>query len=143
MTDLKTKEYVVVVQCDIVKQRCSGYFCEKAFNQRTGGFMDYPKDKSYRVINMSCGGCCGRAVHRKLTHLVRKIKKEEGVEKDRIVVQLSSCITRDNYHGPPCPHLEYVEKLIARIGLDVLHDTVINQKSQQRRKAGLYAGGDE
>jgi len=143
MIDLKTKEYVVVVQCDIVKQRCSGYFCEKAFNQRTGGFADYPKDKSYRVINMSCGGCCGRAVHRKLTHLVRKIKKEEGVEKDHIVVQLSSCITRDNYHGPPCPHLEYVEKLIARIGLDVLHDTIINQKSQQRRKAGLYAGGDE
>jgi predicted metal-binding protein len=143
MIDLKTKEYVVVVQCDIVKQRCSGYFCEKAFNQRTGGFVDYPKDKSYRVINMSCGGCCGRAVHRKLTHLVRRIKKEEGIEKDRIVVHLSSCITRDNYHGPPCPHLEYIEKLVARIGLDVLHDTIINQKSRRRRKAGLYAGGDE
>ena len=25
------KDYLIVVQCDIVKQRCPGYFCEKAY----------------------------------------------------------------------------------------------------------------
>ena len=48
MTDLREKDYVVIVQCDLVKQRCSGYFCEKAFTERTGGFSDYPKDKAFR-----------------------------------------------------------------------------------------------
>ena len=64
MIDIKNKDYIVVVQCHIVKERCSGYYCEKAFNERTGGFADYPREKSYRIMNMTCGGCCGRAVHR-------------------------------------------------------------------------------
>jgi len=141
MVDLKAKDYVVIVQCHIVKQRCSGYYCEKAFTERTGGFADYPADKTYRKLNITCGGCCGRAVHRKLTNLVRRIDKEERVGKDRIVVQLSSCITKDNYHATPCPHLDYLKGLIAKIGLDVLQDTQISQKARQRREAGLYSSG--
>jgi hypothetical protein len=31
-------DYLVVVQCDIVMERCSGYFCEKAFDERSGVF---------------------------------------------------------------------------------------------------------
>jgi predicted metal-binding protein len=138
MVDLNSKDYVVVLQCDIVKQRCPGYFCEKAFHERTGGFAQYPKDRAYRVIYMTCSGCCGRAVHRKLTLLKRSIRKKEQIEKDRIVVQLSSCMTKDNYHAPPCPHLNYIRTLIARIGIDVLDDTVVNEKSEERRQQGLY-----
>lgn len=138
MVDLNSKDYVVVLQCDIVKQRCPGYFCEKAFHERTGGFAQYPKDKAYRIIYMTCSGCCGRAVHRKLTLLKRSIRKKEQIEKDRIVVQLSSCMTKDNYHAPPCPHLDYIRTLIARIGIDVLDDTVVNVKSEERRQQGLY-----
>lgn len=141
MVDLKAKDYVVIVQCHIVKQRCSGYYCEKAFTERTGGFAEYPANKTYRKLNITCGGCCGRAVHRKLTNLVRRIDKEEHVGKDRIVVQLSSCITKDNYHATPCPHLDYLKRLIAKIGLDVLQDTQISQKARQRREAGLYRFG--
>ena len=143
MINLKEKDYVVIVQCDIVKQRCPGYLCEKAFNERTGGFSTYSKDKVYRKINLTCGGCCGRAIHRKLTNLARVIKKKEGIEKNRIVVQLSSCITKDNYHASPCPHLDYIKGLIAKIGLDVCEDTVISSKAQQRRQAGLYADNKE
>jgi len=132
------KDYVAIVQCHIVKERCSGYGCEKAFTERSGGFAAYPKDKAYRVLNMTCGGCCGRAVHRKLSHLVRRLKKEDGMGKERIVVQLSSCITRDNYHSTPCPHLDYLKGLIAKIGLHVREDTVINEKSQKRRGEGVY-----
>jgi predicted metal-binding protein len=137
--DLNQKEYLVIVQCDIVKERCPGYLCEKAFYERIGGFTTYPKDKSYRVINLTCGGCCGRALHRKLTLLKRTIKKKENIEKDKIIVQLSSCITKDNYHAPPCPHKDYIKTLISRIGIDYLEDTVISEKSQRRREEGMYS----
>lgn len=138
MTDLATKEYVVILQCHIVKERCPGYLCEKALRERTGGFADYPKDKALRYLSITCGGCCGRASHRKLTNLLRTIAKKEGITKDRIVVQLSSCMAKDNYHVPPCPHLDYIKTLIERIGLDVREGTVISEKSEQRRRGGTY-----
>ena len=138
MTDLAQKEYIVILQCHIVKERCPGYLCEKAFHERTGGFTAYPKDKSYRYLSMTCGGCCGRATHRKLTSLLRALQKKEGITKDQVVVQLSSCVTNDNYHAPPCPHLAYIKTLIARIGLDLRDSTVISEKSERRRRAGTY-----
>ena len=70
---MKDKEYIVIVQCHIVKERCSGYNCEKAFNERTGGFAAYPKEKRFRMLNLTCGGCCGRATHRELSKLLRRI----------------------------------------------------------------------
>ena len=138
MPDLKDKKYVAIVQCHIVKERCSGYNCERAFNERIGGFSIYPREKVYRTLNLTCGGCCGRAVHRKLSNLIRRIKKQEGMEKDRIVVQLSSCITKDNFHSSPCPYLDYLKDLIGKLGLDVREDTFINKTSEEQRKAGRY-----
>lgn len=138
MVDLAQKQYIVLVQCEIVKERCPGYLCEKAFNERTGGFAQYPKDKAYRILTLTCGGCCGRATHRKLTQFLRTIGKKEGISKDQIVVQLSSCITNDNFHAPPCPHLDYLKTLISRIGLDVVDASVVDEKSEQRRREGVY-----
>ncbi len=140
--DLVEKKYVVVLQCHVVKERCPGYFCERAFHERTGGFAAYPEDRPYRVLTMTCGGCCGRATHRKLTSLVRNLRRKESIEKDEIVVQLSSCMTKDNYHAPPCPHLDYIKTLIARIGLDVCEDTVISERSEHRRRDGVYRPQD-
>ena len=140
--DLRDKDYVVVVQCHIVKERCSGYFCEKAFHDRTGGFAAYPKDKPYRVLTLTCGGCCGKAIQRKLTHLARQIRKEEGVGRDRIVVQLSSCMTRDNYHSPRCLFIDYIETIIARAGIACREDTRISDLAQQRRAEGVYGDCD-
>ncbi len=133
------KEYLVVVQCDIVKQRCPGYLCEKAFTKRTGGYAAFPLDKDFRRINLTCGGCCGRALHRKLTLLCRSLKKHEKIDKDRILVVLSSCMTKDNYHAPPCPHLDYIKTLVDRIGLEMSYDTVICNKSEERRSQGIYS----
>lgn len=138
MVDLAQKQYIVLVQCEIVKERCPGYLCEKAFNERTGGFARYPKDKAYRILTLTCGGCCGRATHRKLTQFLRTIAKKEGLSKEQIVVQLSSCITNDNFHAPPCPHLDYIKTLISRVGLDVVEASVIDEKSEQRRREGRY-----
>jgi len=140
MVELKDKDYVVIVQCHIVKERCSGYSCEKAFLDRSGGFEAYPKDKAYRMLNMTCGGCCGRGVQRKLTNLIRRLKKGEGMGKDRIVVQLASCLTKDNYHSTGCPSLDYLKGVIAKTGLDIREDTVINDLSEKRRAEGVYAG---
>ena len=136
---MNNKGYIVVVQCDIVMERCSGYLCEKAFNNRTGGFSSYPKQKLYRTIYLTCGGCCGRAVHRKLNDLIRMIKKEEKVKKEEIVVHLASCITRDNYHAPPCPHLDYLKHLIeGKLSLDIVEDTHISNTSEKLREKGIY-----
>lgn len=135
---MKDKDYIAVVQCHLVKQRCSGYFCEKVFHERTGGFAQFPPDKAYRTLYLTCGGCCGRPLHRKLSNLVHKIRAKEGIERDKVVVQLSSCITKDNYHGPPCPHIDYLKKLIGKLGLDVNEDTSISLKAEKRRQEGIY-----
>ncbi len=136
--NLNEKDYVAIVQCQIMKQRCSGYGCEKAFTDRTGGFSEYPRERNYRTLYLTCGGCSGRAVHRMLMHLVRKLRKIEEMDKDRIVVQLSSCVTKDSYHGPPCPHLGYIRKLVDRTGLDYREGTVISKQAEARREGGIY-----
>ncbi|MCE5249924.1 CGGC domain-containing protein, partial [bacterium] len=82
---MEEKDYIVIVQCDLVKQRCSGYFCEKAYHERTGGFAEYPRDKAYRTLYLTCGGCCGRALHRKLSHLIGRMAKKEKIEKNRVI----------------------------------------------------------
>jgi predicted metal-binding protein len=138
LSTIPEKDYIVVLQCHIVKERCPGYLCERAFHERTGAFAIYPKDRSYRVLTMTCGGCCGRATHRKLTLMLRTMLKKEGITKDRVVVQLSSCIVKDNYHAPPCPHLAYLKTLIERIGLEFREGTVLSEKSERRRRDGTY-----
>jgi predicted metal-binding protein len=132
------KQFIAVVQCHLVKQRCSGYLCERAFHQRLGGFARYPADAPLRSMHLTCGGCCGRPVQRKLANLLKMIRKKEGIERDRVGVHLSSCITRDNHHGPPCPHLEYLEAVIGKLGLDVVRDTTLSERAEQRRAEGVY-----
>lgn len=135
---MQDKDYIVIVQCHLVKQRCPGYLCEKAFHERDGGFAGYPAEKAYRTLYLTCGGCCGRALQRKLTLLARSIKKKEQVGKDRILIQLSSCMCKDNYHGPPCPHLDYIRELITRAGFDIAEGTVISKIADKRREEGVY-----
>lgn len=138
MADLVEKVYIVTVQCHIVKERCPGYLCEKAWHERTGGYGDYPRGRFYRTLTLTCGGCCGRALHRKLGQFLRTLKKKEGIEKERVIVQFSSCISNNNYHAPPCPHLDYLRTLVARHGLDLQEGTVISDLSQKRRQDGTY-----
>ncbi len=135
--DLNEKDYVVIVQCQIAMDRCSGFLCEKAFSGRAAGFADYPADKTYRTLYLTCGGCCGKRIGRKLTNLIRMAGKAD-IPKDRIVVQLSSCMTTDNFHYPPCPNLEYIRKIIDRLGLDCRQTTVISKMCDKRRADGVY-----
>lgn len=129
---------LVIIQCDLVLQRCPGFFCDRAFVNRSGGFKDMNVDEHTRKINISCGGCCGRAIHRKLQLLAAKAKKYDQIEKDEIHIKLSSCISKDNYHGPPCPNLEYIKKLIDKTGLKYSMDTTVSEKAETRRNSGIY-----
>lgn len=129
---MHSKNYIVVVQCHLVKEYCSGYLCESAFFKRTGLFSDYPQENGIRFLSMSCGGCCGRGLHRKLSNLIKKVKK------DRIMVHLSSCICFDSYHGPPCPHKDYLLMLINKLSLDWVEGSKLSSLAEKRRSQGLY-----
>ncbi len=118
------EELIIVVQCHIVKERCPGYYCEHAFTTRSCGFAEYAKNLTVRFLPLTCGGCCGRATHRKIASALKHIKKKEKVNKDKIVVHLSSCITNDSYHGPPCPHIDYLKTMIVdKLGLAMKETT--------------------
>lgn len=129
---------VAIVQCHLVVESCPGYFCEQAFTQRDGGFAGLDLPAGVRMLSLSCGGCCGRALHRKLALLKRKAKESGGIEPDEILVTLASCITKDNYHGPVCPHLDYLKTLIDKVGLRYSCDTQISTRAAARRAAGEY-----
>ena len=129
---------LAIIQCDLALQRCPGFFCDRAFVNKSGGFQGLNIVESARKLNISCGGCCGRAIHRKLQLLAAKAKKYDQIEKDEIHVKLASCISKDNYHGPPCPNLEYIKKLIEKTGLKYSMDTAVSEKAETRRNSGVY-----
>ena len=64
-------QLVVVIQCDIVTKRCSGYACMNTFVNRVDTMADYPPDT--RFLMMTCGGCCGAGISAKLENLARKM----------------------------------------------------------------------
>ena len=137
------KEIIVVVQCHIAKEYCSGYFCEYCFTNRLGKFDLYPEDENLRIITLTCGGCCGRATHRKLSDLIKRLKKQENIEKNKIVVHLSSCIAFDSYHGQVCPHKDYLKTIIQdKLGLELIEGTKISNLAEKRRKEGTYSSCD-
>ncbi|HCE43359.1 MAG TPA: CGGC domain-containing protein [Lentisphaeria bacterium] len=129
---------IAIVQCDITLERCPGFFCDRAFVNKTGGFEKIDYDKNTRKLNISCGGCCGKAIHRKLALLAQKAKKFDNIEKDEILVKLASCITKDNYHGSKCPNLDYITRLINGLGMKLSLDTHVSKKAEERRASGVY-----
>ncbi len=127
--------YVVALQCHIVKERCSGFLCENAFWTRTGGFAGYPADQPVRYLSLTCGGCCGRATLRKLTNLLEKLGRNTDITPDQVMVHFASCVCKENYHGPRCPHYDYLKQLTERAGLQSYEGTRISAKAESRRNA--------
>jgi len=136
---MKNKKYIVTVQCHIVKEHCSGYLCEYAFNERSGAFSEYKNRENLRFLSLTCGGCCGRALHRKLSNLLQQLKKKEDIEKDEVQVHFSSCISFESYHGDICPHKKYLEDLVSdKLGLDFIDGSKISNLTEKRREEGHY-----
>ena len=119
---------VVVIQCHLVMNRCSGYPCMDAFYKREGAFASYEED---------VGGCCGAEVAAKLENLTKHLKRR-GERKEDVVVHFASCVCSDNYHRPPCPHLDYMRQIAERKGYSVVLGSYISNAAAKKREAGIY-----
>ena len=128
---------VAVIQCHIAHERCPGARCAVVFARREDRFAGYPKDASIFYVPFTCGGCPGRRVSRLVTQL-RKAMQKAGVEPGEIVFHLASCLSNDNAHYPPCPHLVYIEKILARKKARVVRGSRISATAERRREEGLY-----
>jgi len=130
-------KYVVIIQCDISRQRCSGFACTNSFYNKEDFFKDY--SDTTRYIPMTCGGCCGASLAAKLEHFSNKLRKKTDVNKDEVVVHLSSCMVTDNYHHDRCPHTEYIKALVEKKGYkNIVEGSYLSQTSEKKREAGEY-----
>lgn len=127
-----------IVQCDYAKERCSGFGCVNSFAQRIDAFAKYPADSAIMVVPFECGGCPGRRIGRSAAHLAKRAKKKADVEKDEIIIHLASCITTDNGHYPPCPHVDYIMEILKRKGIKVKKGSYRSKTAQKKRDEGVY-----
>ncbi len=130
-------KYVVILQCEIAHNRCSGFACTEAFYNRDEMFKDYEEGIQY--LSFTCGGCCGKSVAAKLEHLSNKLRKKTELKKDDVVIHLSSCMVTDNHHYDRCPHVDYIKKIIDKKGYaQVVEGSYISQSATRKREAGIY-----
>ena len=130
-------KYVVIIQCDIAHNRCSGFACTNAFYNKEAVFENY--DDSTRYISFTCGGCCGKSVATKLEHFSKKLKTKNNLEKDEVVVHLSSCMVTDNYHYDRCPNIDYIRAIILKKGYkNIVEGSYISKSAEKKRDEGTY-----
>ena len=130
-------KYVIIIQCDLAHRRCSGFACTNAFYNRDGFFEKYAGDTRY--ISFTCGGCCGKSVSAKLEHFSKKAYKKTNLEKDEVVVHLSSCMVTDNNHYDRCPHVDYIKDIIRKKGYkNVVEGSYISLGATQKRAEKIY-----
>ena len=134
----KDVKLIGVIQCDFAKERCSGFSCVNSFHKRIDAFEDYPDDGKIMVIPFNCGGCPGRRIGRSVENLMSRAKKKAGIEKEEIVIHLSSCMVTDNAHYPPCPHLDYIGKILEKKGVTVRKGSYKSKTAEMRREEGRY-----
>ncbi|ADL50260.1 CGGC domain-containing protein [Clostridium cellulovorans] len=130
-------KYVVIIQCEIAHKRCSGFACTNAFYNRDEVFAGYGENTRY--ISFTCGGCCGKGIASKLEHFSKKLKSKTSIEKNEVVIHLSSCMATDNYHYDRCPHLEYLKNIIAKKGYtNVVEGSYISKGAARKREEEIY-----
>lgn len=131
------KKYVVIIQCDIAHNRCSGFACTNAFYNKDTVFKNY--DNTTKYISFTCGGCCGKSIATKLEHLSKKLKSKNNIQKDEVAVHLSSCMATDNYHYDRCPHIDYIKAIISKKGYNTVVDgSYISKAAEIKRSEQIY-----
>ena len=134
MTDTPSK-LVVIIQCDDVLKRCSGFLCMNDFFERKGKFTDYPEGTRY--MSITCGGCCGN-ITVKLENLSMRLR-EANISKDDVIFHFASCICSENAHRLPCPFMNRMKSLLHHKGFgNIVLGTHISQKAEAKRQAGIY-----
>ncbi len=130
-------DYVLIVQCDLVQRRCSGFACTNSFYQKADFFKEY--DENTKYIAIGCGGCCGKGLSAKLEHFNNKLLKKTDIKRENVAVHLSSCMVTDNYHSDRCPHVDYIKDIIRKRGFTkVVDGTYISQNAAKKRALGNY-----
>lgn len=129
-------KYVIIIQCEIAHNRCSGFACTNAFYEKTGFFKNYGEDVKY--ISFTCGGCCGKSVAAKLEHFTKKLLKKTELKREDVMVHLSSCMVTDNYHYDQCPHLQYIKDIVTKKGYRLVEGSYISKGAERKREAGEY-----
>ena len=129
-------ELIVIIQCEDVTKRCSGFLCMNDFYERIGKFEGYPDEVRYMAI--TCGGCCGNLLTPKLENLGMRLKKA-GMSKEDVAVHFASCICSDNSHRQPCPFMNRMKNLLIRKGFNnIVLGTHVSKKAEEKRQAGIY-----
>ena len=129
-------ELVVIIQCEDVTKRCSGFFCMNDFYEKIGKFEGYHEETRYMAI--TCGGCCGNLLTPKLENLGMRLKKAE-MNKDDVVIHFASCVCSDNAHRQPCPFVNRMKNLLIRKGFNnIVLGTHVSKKAEAKRQAGIY-----
>lgn len=130
-------KYVVIIQCEIAHNRCSGFACTQSFYNKEEMFKDYADTTQY--LSFTCGGCCGKSVAAKLEHLSNKLRKKTDLKKEDVVVHLSSCMVTDNHHYDRCPHVDYIRKIVEKKGYaQIVEGSYISSGATRKREAGIY-----
>lgn len=130
-------KYVVIIQCDIVQRRCSGFACTNSFYNKAEVFKDY--DDTVKYISFTCGGCSGKGVAAKLEHFSKKLNKNTDIKKSEVVVHLSSCMVNESHHSDRCPHADYIKSIVIKKGYEnVVEGTYISKNAKRKREEGIY-----
>jgi len=130
------KKFVIIIQCQLAHNKCSGFACTNGFYNREGKFDNY--DENVKYISFTCGGCCGKGVSAKLMHFSEKLLKKTDLKKEDVVVHLASCISTDNFHYDRCPHIDYMKKIIAKRNFDIVEGSYISKGAEIKREKGIY-----
>ncbi|MBQ7561893.1 MAG: CGGC domain-containing protein [Synergistaceae bacterium] len=127
---------IVIIQCEDVIKRCSGFLCMNDFYERINKFEGYSQET--RCMTITCGGCCGNLLTPKLENLGMRLKKA-GINKDDVIIHLATCICSENSHRQPCPFINRIKALLNRKGFNnIVLGTHISKKAQAKRDAGIY-----
>lgn len=127
------KKYVVIIQCETARQRCSGFACTNSFYEKLHSFSNY--DESTRYLAMTCGGCSGKGISARLENFAKRSK----LDKKNVSVHFATCITNDNKHSLRCPHIDFMKKLVVKKGFtDIVEGSYFSKTATTRREQGIY-----
>ena len=140
--DKKSIKYVIGVECDTSRQRCSGFACSNAFFEKNDAFSGYGDDTKF--LTMTCGGCCGTSLAGYLEHFGKKLHVKTDIKKTEVAVHLASCIVTENRHHDRCPYVDYMKDIIRKNGFEnIIEGTFESQVTHELRDKGVYKNYEE
>lgn len=132
-------KFVLIIQCDTARLRCSGFACADSFYGRDGFFKERGYPHGVRYMAITCGGCCGARLASQLEHFAKKLARKTNITKDEVAVHLASCMTTDNHHHDRCPHIDYIKALILKKGFsNIAEGTYESKTAAKKRESGTY-----